>query len=199
MNAPNHPPESSEAAVWRQQIDALRQQAVAWWGERTPQERMLLRVGAVVVVVVLVWAQGLQPALNTIAQSRELLPRLHADAAQVDALILEAQTLRRSQSGKIDAAGLSQALRDSLQRSGLKESATLSETRNSTGGSSRQWEIVLFNASAARVMEWLAGLPNLLQLQTLTVELARANVDGRDRPGHVSGRIVVHQPAQRAP
>lgn len=199
MNAPHQSPESLHVAVWRQQLDALRQQAVAWWGERTSQERILLRVATGVVVAALVWTQALQPALNTITQARELLPRLHADAAQVDALILDAQAWQRKQSGKIDAAGLSQALGNSLQRAGLEESATLSESRNSTGGSSRHWEIVLFNANAARVMEWLAGLPYLLQLQTLTVELARANVDGRDRPGHVSGRIVVRQPAQRTP
>src|SRR3546814_12014539 len=61
------------------------------------------------VVAALVWLLGLKPALNTIEQSREQLPRLHADAAQVDALILEAQALQRGQTGKIDATDILQA------------------------------------------------------------------------------------------
>jgi general secretion pathway protein M len=199
MNLRYQPLKSPQAAAWRRQLDALRQRAVAWWKERTSQERKLLCVGSAVIAAALVWTLGLRPALDTIAQSRGLLPRLHADAAQVDALILEAQALRHRQSGNIDAADLSGALRASLRRAGLEASSTLSETRNAANGSLRQWEIVLFNANAAQAMEWLAGLPYLLHLQIQTVDLARANIDGRDRPGHVSGRIVVHQPAQRAP
>lgn len=198
MNTRHQPSESPQTAVWRQQLDTLQQQARVWWKERTQQERILLRAGAIVVAIALVWTLGLRPALNSIAQSHELLPRLHTNAAQVDALILEAQALQGRQSGKIDAAGLSQALRASLQRSGLEDSTTLNETRGSTGDSSQQWEITLLNANAERVMQWLAELPYLLQLQTQTVELARATIDGRDRPGHVSGRIVVHQPAKQA-
>ncbi len=192
-------PESRQTDIWHQQFDRLRGQASAWWKERTAQERMLLRTCAIVIIVALVWTQALRPALNTIEQSRELLPRLHTEAAQVDALILEAQTLQRSQAGKIDPATLPQSLRASLRRAGLEESATLSETSQPSNRSSRQWEITFANANAARVMEWLAGLPYLLRLQTQAVELARANIDGRDRPGHVSGRIVVQQPEQHKP
>lgn len=194
----NRPAQSSQATVWRQQLDALKQQYVSWWKERTSQEQTLLRITAVLILVALIWTLGLQPALRTIAQSRELLPRLHAQAAQVDALILESQALQRRQSGKIEAADLSEALRIGLRRAGLEEaSATLNETRPAAGDKARHWEITLFNANAARVMEWLAGLPYLLQLETQAVDLARANVDGRDRPGHVSGRIVVRQPARQ--
>jgi general secretion pathway protein M len=199
MNARRQPSESPHAAVWRQHFDTLTQQAAAWWDERTSQERILLRAGAIVIALALIWTLGLRPALHSIAQSRELLPRLYANAAQVDALILEAQALQGRQSGKIDAASLPEALRASLQRAGLEDSATLNETPASKGGPSSQWEIALANANAERTMQWLAGLPYLLQLQTQAVELERSNIDGRDRPGHVSGRIVVHLPAKAAP
>lgn len=194
-----HPSPPSSSSVWRQQIETARQQALAWWNERTLQERKLLQVGFAVVAAALIWTLGVQPALGTIARSREQLPRLHADAAQVDALILEAQALQRGQAGKIDAADLAGALRATLQRAGLEDAATLSEVRGGADSAPRQWEIVLSNASAAHVMQWLASLPYLLQLQTRTVELARANVNGRDRPGQVTGRIVVQQPVERAP
>lgn len=198
MNTRRQTLESPQTAVWRQQLDALKLQAAAWWNERTSQERMLLRAGAIVVAVALVWSLGLRPALNSIAQSRELLPRLYANAAQVDALILEAQALQGRQSGKINTASLPEALRASLQRAGLEDSATLKEVPASKSGSSQQWEIALLNANAERTMQWLAGLPYLLQLQTQTVELQRTNIDGRDRPGHVSGRIVIHLPEKSA-
>lgn len=196
---PRLPPQSTPTAVWRQQLDALRQQAGAWWKERTPRERLLLQAGSALLIVFLVWAQGLRPALDTIAQSRELLPHLRAQAAQADALILEAQDLQRVKTGQLQPAELAQALRASLRRAGLEESSTLSETREAANDASPQWEIALVNANAGRAMQWLAGLPKQLRLQTESVDLVRANVDGRDRPGHVSGRIVVRQPAKQAP
>lgn len=190
---------SPQSVAWRLQLDALRQQAGAWWKERTSRERTLLRSGMAVVIVALVWTQALQPALQTIAQSRELLPQLHAQAAQVNALILEAQNLQRGQSSTIAPAALSEALRASLRRSGLDASATLSEIPGSPAGASRLWELALSDANATRVMEWLAALPLLVQLHVQTIELARTNVDGRDRPGHVSGRIVLSQTARPTP
>jgi len=199
MSDYRRPPSLSPSSVWRQQFETSRQQAVAWWNERTHQERRLLRVGGAVVAAALVWTLGMQPALRTIARAHEQLPRLHADAAQVDALILEAQALQHSQSGKIDTSDLAGALRATLQRAGLEDTAALTEVHGGADNGPRQWEIVLTNASATHVMQWLASLPYLLQLQTRTVELARANVNGRDRPGQVTGRIVVQQPAERAP
>lgn len=196
MNLRHSSSVARQTAFWRQHLAGPRDQAMQWWAVRTPRERMLLRVGMALAVAALIWTQALQPSLTTIEQSRELLPRLHANAAQVDALILESQALQRQQSGKIAPAAMSDALNDSLRRAGLEAAAALTEIRPPSDGPSRHWELVLNNASAARVMEWLSSLPYLLRLQTLSVELMRANVDGRDRPGHVSGRIVVRQPPE---
>ncbi|SHG93171.1 type II secretion system protein GspM [Pollutimonas bauzanensis] len=186
-------------AAWRRQADMRKQQAQAWWKERQPRERLLLQAGAAMAALALAWLLALRPALDTIAKSRELLPRLRADAVQVDALIIEARALQSGQSGAIEPAGLSAALQGSLQRAGLGAAGALAAIAEPSGGPAQQWEITLQNANAARVMEWLAGLPYLLQLQTREVELARANIDGRDRPGNVSGRIVVQLPAKGAP
>lgn len=186
-----------QAAAWHQQLEGLKQQALDWWNLRTPQERKLLRLGSIVIAIAMLWTLGLRPALNSIAQSREQLPRLYANAAQVDALILEARSLQGRQAGSVDATTLPEALRASLQRAGLEDSATLSEAMVK-GSSTPQWEIALTNANAERVMQWLAGLPYLLQLQIQDVQLDRTNIDGRDRPGHVSGQILVLLPAKPA-
>lgn len=195
-----HPPsESHQEPGWRQHLDASRQHARAWWNERSIQERKLLRLGTLVVIAALIWTIGLQPALNTIQHAREQLPRLRADAAQVDALIIEAQALQRVQTGKINKTVLSDALSATLQRAGLEEASAFSEIPGATAGSTPHWEISVFNANATRVMEWLASLPYLLHVQTHSVELVRASVDGRDRPGHVTGRITVQQSRRASP
>jgi general secretion pathway protein M len=190
---------TTRSALWRHQLIEIRRRGLAGWAERTSRERLLLSGSAIVVGLALVWSLGLQPALATIAQSREQLPRLHADAAQVEALIIEARALRHRQSGKLDAAGLAEALGASLQRAGLASSSTMTEMNVPRNDATRQWEVVLDNADAERVMEWLASLPHLLRLHAQAVELNRASIDGRDRPGYVTGRIVVGQPAEPTP
>jgi len=189
-----------ETAVWRRQADELKLRMLAWWKERSARERRLLAAGAAVIGAALIWTQVLQPALDTIALSRELLPRLRAQAAQVDALILEARALQRGQSARIDPAELSEALRAGLRRAGLEASAALSEISEANHDKAAgQWEVALHDANATRVMEWLAGLPHLGPLHARIVDLKRANIDGRDRPGHVSGRIVLQAAARQTP
>lgn len=199
MNTQHKPLNSPGLPIWRQQLQALRQQAQAWWNERSTQERKLLRLGTIVVIAALVWVIGLRPALHTIEQTKEQLPRLRADAAKVDALILETQALQRGRTGKINTADLSQALQTTLQRAGLEASYTFSEITGTNTDSVRQWEITLDNARAALVMEWLASLPYLLQVQAQSIQLTRTNIDGRDRPGHINGQITVQQSQQNNP
>jgi len=121
---------------------------------------------------------------------------LHADAARIDALILEAQTLQRRRSGRLEADALPQALEASLRRAGLAAATTLSAASGST---TPVWEISVTEANAARIMEWLAAIPRLIQVRIGAVELARSRVDGRDRPGQVSGRIVLQMPMKEQP
>ncbi|NYT86007.1 type II secretion system protein GspM [Pollutimonas harenae] len=199
MNRYSYTSNTSQASAWRQQIDTLSQQIRSWWNTRSRQERKLLRLCSIVIVVALVWVLGLQPALKSIEQSRAQLPVLHADAAQVQAYILEAQALQRRHTGKINAADLTPALHTSLQRAGLQEALTINEIHDSGDISMQQWEITVFNASAARTMAWLAELPYLLRLHISTVELERANIQGRDRPGHVSGHILVQRAVKGQP
>lgn len=185
------------AAPVRRRIAVVGQQAHAWWRTRTPRERTLLSAALAALAATLAWTLAIRPALHTIAQARQQLPRLHADAARVDALIAEARGLEQAESGRMDAANLAGALRASLQRAGLQASAVVSEEPAAGDGLPRQWDIALLNADVARVMKWLAELPYLLHVQTRFVELARANIDGRDRPGSVTGRVRVSLPVER--
>src|SRR5690606_7434036 len=147
MSARHPVPETPQTAPWRQQTHAIGQQMRSWWNIRSAQDQRLLKVCFVVVVAALVWALGLHPARKSIQQSRSQLPHLHADAAQGQAYILEAQAVQRRHAGSIEPAQLTQALQTSLARAGLHDRATLEEVAN-VGSTERQWEVTLFNASA---------------------------------------------------
>ncbi|MCC2595589.1 type II secretion system protein M [Pusillimonas sp. MFBS29] len=184
--------------TWRRQIDTVGQQLNSWWRLRNQREQRLLQVGGIFLVAFLIWTIGLQPAVKSIRESSAQLPQRHADAAQVHAYILEARALQRRHAGTIDPAQLTEALQSSLLRAGLDDVATLT-TVDEDGETTRQWELSLFNASAVSVMEWLSEVPYLLRLQTPAITLERASVDGRDRPGHVSGRVLVSLPEKDQP
>lgn len=187
-----------QAGGWKRNADAARQQAGAWWAARTARERRLLRWGALALALALTWLAGLKPALDTIAHANEQLPRLRAEAARIDALILEAQTLQRRQSGRMDAAEMPRALQDTLRRSGLEASATVLPADDASPATA-QWRVSLTDASAAHAMEWLAALPHLLHVRVAQVDLSRSRIDGRDRPGQVSGQVILQSGEQKKP
>jgi general secretion pathway protein M len=70
-----------------------RERALAWWIARTEQERRYLSVGALVVVLALVYAVLVAPALEGRAQLRRALPQLRQQAAQLKELAAEASQL----------------------------------------------------------------------------------------------------------
>ncbi|CAM4050891.1 type II secretion system protein GspM [Kerstersia similis] len=194
MSTPSTPP---AVPAWRQNLEQTGERLRAWWSQREPRERKLLQIGGTAVALALIWIIGIKPALSTIEQTAQRLPQLQATALKVDAVIREAQALRRGQSGSIPAAELTPALQSSLQRAGLSELATLREAEAGFDGA-RQWEVMVDNASAGRVIEWLADVPALLHVQVRSLDLSRTRIDGRDRPGSVSGKIILAAPQENA-
>jgi len=175
---------------WRVRIEPLARRGRAAWQQRSLREQRLLRTGALLLVAALLWAVWLRPALQTIQHAHEQLPALQAQAAQLDAIILEAQALGRGRSGALSAADTEAALQASLRSMGLDNVSVLSTPEGAIPREA-QWQVQFENAPAGRIMEWMANLPFVAQLQTRRVDLARSNVDGRDRPGQLSGVIVL--------
>ena len=186
-----HAASSPACAGWRSQLDARRRQSAAWWAVRTPRERRMLTVGALFLALTLLWTLGLKPAIDSIARSQQQLPRLRADAAQIDTLVLEAQSLQRQGASRIDPATIPQALQTMLRRAGLEASVTVRPAKPSLNIMAAEWEVLVSDASAARLMEWLASLPSVLHVSVRTAKLSRSQVGGRDRPGQVSGHIIL--------
>lgn len=193
MNAPQVP--SGAAPAWRQRLDQTSERLQAWWSQREPRERQLLKIGGTAVAIALVWLVGVKPALNSLEQTDRRLPQLQATTLQVDAVIREAQALRRGQSGTLPASELTGALQGSLHRAGLSDLASVREMEADYDGA-RLWEVTLDNASAGRVIDWLADVPVMLRVQTRSVDLSRTRIDGRDRPGSVTGKITLAAPQE---
>lgn len=177
--------------------DALMNGLQGWWAQRAPRERRLLRLGAAAVLAALLWWAGLEPAIRSIADANERLPRLRHDAAQLDALLLEAQHLERRRSGRLASADMEQALAATLVQSALDAETILSAPDDSAAGA--QWEVRFHDVGAGVLMEWLAGLPAHLPVAVVSVDLSRSRVEGRDRPGHVSGKVLLKAAAEGTP
>lgn len=181
----------------RARFEPLAGQARQAWLRRTPREQKLLRGGALLLAAALLWLVGLKPALESIALARAQLPALQAQASRLDAVILEAQALSRGRSGAMSADETEQALRASLGSAGLDTLAEFSRLADARPGET-QWQVRFTNAPAGRIVEWMSSLPFVAQVQTRQADLARSIVDGRDRPGQLTGAIVLAMPEEAA-
>jgi general secretion pathway protein M len=76
-------------------VSKLRESLSLAWMARTEQERKFLGAGAAVALLALVYLLCIDPALSGSAQLRKDLPRLRQEAAQLQALALEAGELAR--------------------------------------------------------------------------------------------------------
>jgi len=185
----------SLSPAWQARLDDVRQRARAFWLQRTLRERRLLTVAAVLIGIWLLWAVAVRPALDTVAESRKALPALRADAAKVQALIIEAQALQRGRAAVQDAESVQPALEASLQRAGLPQ-ARVERLADDAKDSAARWAVHVEEVSATRLVDWVGSLAFLLQLETRQVDLSRAQVDGRERAGLLSGRVELALPEQ---
>lgn len=176
--------------AWHARTGPVVDQVHAAWKQRTRREQTLLLCGGVVMAAVLLWLVALRPALYTINQARVQLPSLQTSAAQVNATILETRALTRGRLGVLSPGETEEALKAALRDMGLSNVSTLSRL-SGTSPTETQWQLSLANAPAAQIMAWLGNLTVLAHVQTRQLDLARSNVDGRDRPGMLSGRIVL--------
>lgn len=181
---------TEHGAALRARFEPFARQTRAAWQQRTQREQALLRGGALLLVAVLLWVVALRPALQTIQTARQQLPVLQAQTARLGAVILEAEALTRRRSGTLPASDTEQALQTSLRAAGLETVSILSRS-DGVAAKQAQWQVQFANAPAGRIMEWMTNLPFVAQMQTRRVDLARSNVDGRDRPGQLSGVVVL--------
>lgn len=169
----------------------------ASWRRLSPRERRLLGLAALLLAAAIVWLAGLRPALDTLRQAREQLPVLRAQAAELEAVVLESRALGRSRRGTLSVEETVAALQDSLRRADLQENSRFGPAR--VEGDRVQRVLTVDRAPAASLMAWLAQLPEVAQVRVRRLELARSHVDGRDRPGLLSGTVELALPMGNPP
>lgn len=76
-------------------VNQLRERLSLAWMARTEQERKFLAIGGAVAALALVYSLFIDPAVSGSAKLRKDLPRLRQEAAQLQALALEAGELSR--------------------------------------------------------------------------------------------------------
>jgi len=182
----------------RARLEPFAEQGRLAWKRRTRREQALLRGGALLLAAALLWSIALKPALERIEGARAQLPVVQAQASRLDAIILEARALDRGRSGAMSADETGQALQASLRSAGLDSLSELSRLADAAPDEA-QWQVRFANAPAGRIVEWMSNLPFVAQVQTRQADLARSNVDGRDRPGQLTGTIVLALSAKEAP
>jgi len=175
-------------------LEPISEQLRAAWQRRLPRERLFLSIGAGSAAAAILWTLGLQPALERIRNANQQLPVLQAQFSRLNTVVLEARALERGRSGIMSADETHKAINAGLLGAGLDAQSKLRRLPDSPPGDLR-WHLDLDNAPAERVFEWMSSLPFAAQVQTVSVDLARTNIEGRDRPGYVSGAIVLSLPA----
>lgn len=168
-------------AGWRKAAD----QASQYWKQLAPRERRLLRAMGAVLAAAALFTIGLRPAWRDIERWQDELPRLRTQAATVDALVREAQALKREQGHRIPATDMEDALRASLARAGLGGTQHVEKADDGKG-----WRVAFEDASPAALFDWLAHAPALLHLRIAQARIARPSDSlGRFIPARASGTL----------
>jgi len=143
-----------------------------FWLERAPRERQLLLAGAVFLAAVLLYLVAIQPAVSGVARLQRVLPQTRLQAAQLEALVTEAKSLRAQPS--VAAAGQADA-RASLDASLLAAGLPTSNNAPIVNGEVR---LVFTNVPFGKWAAWLAGAERTLGVHAAAVRLKAAAAAG---------------------
>lgn len=162
----------------------LRERALAYWIARTAQERKFLAVGAIVVVLALLYLVLLAPALEGREQLQRPLPELRQQAAQLQTLAGEAQALAAQP--PVEVAPLTRdALAATMTARGL-DPASLTVT----GEYAR---VQLNGVSFANVIAWLDA-----QRRDSRLSVQDAQFKALATPGQVDATLTLRQSGNAA-
>lgn len=178
--------------AWNARARPVLHRWSASWRRLSLRERRLMGLTALLLGAAVLWLAGLRPALHTLRQTQEQLPVLQAQTAALDAVVLESRALGRNRRGSMSVEETVAALQDSLQRAGLQEHGRFEPAR-AQGDQVRQ-VLTLDRAPAAALLAWLGHLAEVARVRVHRLELARSHVDGRDRPGLLSGIVELALP-----
>lgn len=160
-------------------INQLKERLAVLWLARSEQERKFLLAGAAVVLLALVYALFIGPALNGRAQLEKELPQLRQQDAQLRAMALEAGELARE-----PAVQVTPMTRESLTAS----LAALSITPQSLSMTGDYARVQLAGVSFANLVGWLDA-----QRRENRISVQDAAITAQTVPGQVDATLTLRQ------
>jgi general secretion pathway protein M len=137
-----------------------------WWTGLSRRERIASAMAATLVIAALLYLAGIEPAWRARARLAADLPRLRAEAAQVDALAIEAKKLRTRALTADTPAQAKAALSRLLAEKNLP--TTVQE------GENQRLVVSMRRAEAAATIAWLKDASSELPLRISAARIARA-------------------------
>ena len=162
-----------------QAIGQVKERLAVYWLARTEQERKYLTVGGAVVIAALTYMIFIDPALTGRAELRQKLPEMRQQAAELQAMALEA-----SQLASRPVPQPAPMTRESLAAS-LAARSIMPQSLAVTGEFAK---LQVSNVSFASLVTWLDAQrrENRISVQDLTVTALGA-------PGQVDASVTLQQ------
>lgn len=181
---------------------ALRERArplQRWLAGLTQRERRLLGAASAILVVYVVFALLVDPALTQIQRSDTELPALRTQAATVAGLTAEARVLQRRAPLHTGTAASLNEVTESLRHAGLPDGTwEIGAGPPAESGGRRTvptWQLKLKEMPSDALMRWLDMTAAELRLRVESADLQRATSQyGRPLPGKVNGTVVLAPP-----
>jgi general secretion pathway protein M len=166
-------------------IAQLRERLAVYWLARTEKERRTLAIGGAVAAAALVYALFIGPALSGRAQLQKDLPQLRQQAAQLQAMALEAGELARQPAVQVSP----------MSKESLTASLTaLSITPQSVGMTGEFARIQLAGVSFANLVGWLDA-----QRRENRISVQEAAITAQTPAGQVDANLTLRQDAGVGP
>lgn len=154
-----------------------------WWQGLARRERALVAGAAALGLAALLYVVAVEPAWRTRARLAAELPLLRAQAAEVDALALEARVLSRRGTAAVSAAALKPALEQSLAAAQIRDArVTVQDERR-----------ILVGVQAAPATPWLAWLEQAGRESRLRI--ARVQISRTPARGVVDSEVTFERAA----
>ncbi len=160
-------------------MNGLMQALSAFWNERNQRERNMLTAAAAVIVLGLLYALLIDPAIGGRADLAKKLPALRQQAAEVQALAKDAASLT-TQNAAPPPVVSKESIESSLARKGLK-----AQNVAMTGEMAK---LQLNGVSFAATVDWL----NEMQ-RTARLSVVDANIEAQAQIDTVNATLTLRQ------
>jgi len=143
-----------------------------FWSERAPRERRILTLGAIFLAVLAFYFTLIAPAASGIARLQRLLPQTGIQAAELEALVAEAKSLRAAPPvGAPGTADARAAIGTSLEAAGLQAAHTVPLPNGDL-------RLSFVNVPYSKWATWLASAEKTLGVHAVAVTVKAAAAPG---------------------